>query len=75
MEEIVRTNNSMLQLVAFQGEEFLSKHSGTLEMNQKIATDLDADVFSIIDPKNPSKRLIGERESPDYIEWEEVMLH
>ncbi len=63
-----------LQLVAFQGEEHFSEHFGSLEGNKMLASFLDADLFTIIDPKNPKIVIWGERESPDYIEWEEVIV-
>jgi len=64
-----------LQLIAFQGEEQLSRHLGSLENNKIIADLLDADVFRITDPQNPAVMILGERVSPEDIEWEEVTVH
>jgi|GEM_PF-5965786 len=64
-----------LQLVAFQGEQQLSRHLGSLEDNKIVANLLDADFFRITDPENPKTMIFGERESPEDIEWKEVMVH
>lgn len=64
-----------LQLVAFQGEELFLKHLGSLESNKVIAGLLDADIFKITDPQKPETIILGERVSPEDIEWEVVTIH
>lgn len=64
-----------LQLMAFQGEQLLAEHIGTLTENKLLAITLDADSFLIKDPADNGKIVIGERESEEDIEWTEHDLH
>ena len=75
MEVKLMNNSTNLQLVAFQGEQELTSHSGSIENTMAIASELDADIFTIKDPENPAMMIVGERVSPEDIEWEEITIH